>query len=130
VPSHECWKKASAFNGYPCPTRGCAGKLTALYQLTLSAPFPFDQFGFTKTTIKCKKVGIIAVNWATAQPFCPSCGWREDLNREATKSEAIMRLMRALIMRGVAPSDVQRIVGDSVSVIDVLAATHPEVEPD
>ena len=41
-----------------------------------------------------------------------------------------MRLMRALILRGVPPSEVQQIVGDAVSVVDVLAATHPEVDED
>jgi len=122
------WDRANTCKGGPCPTAGCKGRLTALYQLTLSAPWPFDSVGFTKTTIKSKQIGVVAVHWELAQPFCPICLWRSDNTREATKNEAIIRLMRALVLRGVPPSDVQRIVGDAVSVIDVLAATHPEID--
>lgn len=126
--SHAGWERANSFEGDPCTQPGCKGKLTALYDVVMSAPHPWQQVGFSKTTIKCKSVGIVAVTWETVAPFCPACGWHSENRREATKSEAIMRLMRALVMRGVAPSEVQRIVGDAVSVIDVLAATHPEIE--
>ncbi|HET6494513.1 MAG TPA: hypothetical protein VFH61_04000 [Thermoleophilia bacterium] len=126
--SHAGWAKANTFAGDPCPRRGCKGKLNALYQLTVSAPYPFDAIGFTKSTIKSKQIGIVACQWELAHPFCPVCQWHSENTRESTKNEAIIRLMRALVMRGVAPSEVQRIVGDAVSVIDVLAATHPEID--
>ena len=129
MPSHASWKKADAFEGQPCAQADCKGKLTALYHLTLSAPYPFNDIGFTKTTIKCKNVGLVACNWDLAHPFCPACGWHSENRREASKSEAIMRLMRALVMRGVPASEVQQLVGNSVSVIDVLAATYPDIEP-
>lgn len=128
--SHAGWNAANTFKGELCSQPGCEGRLTALYHTTLSAPYPWAQIGFTKSTIKCKQVGIVAVSWDVAQPFCPACGWHSDDKSEATKSEAIMRLMRSLVMRGVRPSEVQLIVGNAVSVIDVLAATYPEIESD
>lgn len=122
------WTKANNFDGDPCPAPGCEGKLAALYNVVLSAPYDWRQVGFTKSTIKCKNIGVTAVMWEWARPFCPTCGWNDGLTGQESKSATIMRLMRALIMRGVPPSEVQQIVGDAVSAIDVLAATHPEIE--
>ncbi len=120
--------KASEFEAVPCPDCGCA--LTALYQVTISAPYPFEKIGLTKTTIKSRVVGVVATTWETAQPFCANCGWHGDDSQEAGRSEVILRLMRELITRGVPASEVQRIVGPAVSSVDVLAATYPKIASD
>ena len=121
--------KVRDFEAAPCPSCGCA--LTALYQVTMSAPYPFRELGFSKQTIKSARVGVVATTWETASPFCANCGWHGDDNAEAGRSEVILRLMRELIQRGVKPSEVQRIVQGAVSSIDVLAATYPKAaEPD
>jgi len=120
------WSKANEFEACPCPAPGCDGKLVALYNVTMSAPYPWEGVGFTKSSIKTSRVQIVAASWELAQPFCPSCGWRSKDTRESAKSEAILRLMRALILKGVSAAEIQAIVGDSTSTIDVLAATHPD----
>lgn len=120
------WNKANEFEPQPCPVENCSGTLAALYHVTLAAPFPWEQVGFTKSSIKTSRVQIVAAAWEQAQPFCSSCGWRSLDRRESTKSEAILRLMRALILRGASAAEIQQLVGDSTSTIDVLAATHPD----
>lgn len=120
--------KASDFQAEPC--RGCGCALTALYQVTVSAPYPFEQVGLTKTTVKSARVGIVATTWETAQPFCANCGWHGDDTQEAGRSEVILRLMRELITRGVSASEVQKLVGSAVSSVDVLAATYPKAASD
>jgi len=124
------WSEANEFEAAPCPMPACDGHLAALYSVTMSAPYPWEQVGFTKSSIKTSRVQIVAAAWELAQPFCPSCGWRERERRESAKSEAILRLMRALILRGVSAAEIQAIVGDSTSTIDVMAATHPDPSDD
>lgn len=124
--SNSAWKQAVEAEPAPCPQPNCPGRLAGFYHVTMAAPYPFEQIGFTKSSIKSKSVGIVATAWDAASVYCPTCGWRPEDRREAAKSEIITRLMRALILRGVKPSEVQRIVGSGVSVIDVLAATHPD----
>jgi hypothetical protein len=124
----KTWQKANETEGMPCSQ--CGAPLHALYNVTLSAPWPWDNVGFTKGTIKTTKVGIVAASWDTAQPFCASCGHRDEDHREAAKSEVILRLMRELIIRGASPSEVQKLVGSSTSSIDVLAATYPKIAQD
>lgn len=122
------WQRANEAQADPCPQHGCKGKLAGLYHVTMAAPYPFEQVGFNKGTIRSNRVGITAVTWDTTSVYCPSCGWHPENRREAAKSEIITRLMRELILQGARPSRVQEIVGTGVSVIDVLAATHPGPE--
>lgn len=118
-------KRANEAEAQPCPQPGCPGKLAGLYHATLAAPYPWRGVGFSKATIKSPRVGITAVIWESTQVYCPACGWHPENRFQAVGSEIIMRLMRALILRGTPPSEIQRIVGDGVSVIDVLAASYP-----
>ena len=120
------WKRANEAEADPCPQRGCKGKLAGLYNVTMAAPYPFRQVGFSKGAIRSNRVGITAVIWEATSVYCPTCGWHPEERREAAKSEIITRLMRELILHGVRPSRVQEVVGSGVSAIDVLAATHPD----
>lgn len=119
-------KRAHETDGVLCQTPGCNGRMSAFYRLTLNAPWPWRQVGFTKAAIKSRKIGIVACDWDTVNPFCPQCG--KHLDRGAlTKDDVIQRLMQELIMRGAKPSDVQELVGNAVSTIDVMAATYPKL---
>ena len=124
--SNNLVKKANDFEESPCPKRGCDGKLTAFYRLTVNAPWPWQQIGFSKETIKSRRIGITAVDWDQEMVFCPKCGWSERGNPDDKKSEIIMRMMRELVVRGMKPSEIQALVGNAVSTIDVLAAIHPD----
>jgi hypothetical protein len=117
-------QQASDHEALPCPKRGCDGALAAFYNLTTLAPYPWRTVGFNKLTIRDAKVKIYAVNWEDVEPFCPKCGWHSD-HEEGTKMQIIVRLTRALVNRGASPSDVQTLVGNAVSTVDVLAATYP-----
>jgi hypothetical protein len=100
--------------------------MSAFYKLTLNAPWPWSQVGFSKDAIRSKSIGIVSCDWDTVNPFCPQCG--KHLDRGGlTKDDVIQRLMQALIIRGAKPSDVQDLVGNAVSTIDVLAATYPKL---
>lgn len=99
--------------------------MSAFYHLTVNAPWPWSGVGFSKAAIKSKKIGIVACDWDTVNPFCPKCGKHLDAGG-GTKDDVIQRLMQALIMLGAKPSDVQDLVGNTVSTIDVLAATYPK----
>lgn len=118
-------KRANEFQAAPCPQPRCSGELTALYNLTMNAPYPWRSVGWTKETIKSRRVGIVACSWETETVFCPKCGYHQPRVADASRSETIMRLMRELILRGMKPSALQELVGNAVSTIDVLAATYP-----
>lgn len=118
-------RRANDLEAAPCPQSGCEGSLSALYHLTVSAPFPFSGVGFSKEAIKSRRVGIVACNWDTETVFCARCGWHPQNEGAARRSEIIMRLMRELVLRGMKPSALQELVGSAVSTIDVLAASYP-----
>jgi hypothetical protein len=124
--SNQIAKKANEFVENDCPVLQCKGKLTAFYRVTMNAPWPWQGIGFTKEAIKSRRVGITAVDWDQEMVFCPKCGWSERGNPEAKKSEIIMRMMRELVVRGMKPSEIQSLVGNAVSTIDVLGAIHPD----
>lgn len=111
----------------PIACRDCGSQLWAISNVQVCHPWPIAKLN--KQAIKRGDVQVVADEQISARPFCtnPDCTSQGvQLSPARTRTEMIQELMRALINRGMSPTELQTIVRGHVSAIDLLAATYPK----